>query len=370
MDFKELSEKYGAFYAPAFAVKVSGKNLVREMAIGVSQVEVDLSLGAAGRFSFPVVDAYDNKRQAFVSGEGVSVLDVLTFGATVEIGIGYGSQKALETLISGVITEITTNFSEGGTPELSVAGYDHSFPMTLGKRSRSWAKATDSEIVRKLAKEHSLDIDVEETPTGKLEQTEQNQESDFEFLKKLAERNHYEFYVDARKVLRFGKPRDKEGAVVALKWGESLLSFKPEANLAAQVSQVEVYGWDRDNKKPIVGIAVAGEESGHDPRRESGGERLRGALRTGKNVVLQLRQPVFTEVEAKRRAQAVLNDHAKKFLTGEAECIGVPELRPDRNVDLVNLGEAFSKTYYIQQTVHKLDGSGYRTRIKVKETVL
>jgi len=111
-----------------------------------------------------------------------------------------------------------------------------------------------------------------------------------------------------------------------LRWGESLLSFKPEANLAAQVSSVEVYGWDPKEKKAIVGKAVAGEESGHDPRRKSGGEQLRAAL--GKDTVLQLRQPVFTEAEAKRRAQAVLNDHAKKFLTGEAECIGLPDLFP------------------------------------------
>jgi phage protein D len=95
---------------------------------------------------------------------------------------------------------------------------------------------------------------------------------------------------------------------------------------------------------------------------------LRTALK--KPPVLQVRQPVFTEAEAKRRAQAILNDHAKKFLTGEAECIGLPEILPDRNVTLDNLGEPFSKTYYIQQTTHKYDSNGYRTRLKVKETSL
>src|SRR4029079_17552929 len=122
-------------------------------------------------------------------------------------------------------------------------------------------------------------------------------------------------------------------------------------------STVKVYGWDPQKKEAIVGKASAGEESGHDPRRQSGGERLRAAI--GREPVLEVRQPVFTEAEAKRRAKAILNDHAKKFLTGEAECIGLPELLPDRNVTLGNLGEPFSKTYYIQQTTHKLDGNGY-----------
>ena len=79
---------------------------------------------------------------------------------------------------------------------------------------------------------------------------------------------------------------------------------------------------------------------------------------------------MFTEAEAKRRAQAILNDHAKKFLTGDAECIGLPDLRPDKNITLGNLGAPFSKTYYIQQTVHKIDTGGYKTRVKVKETSL
>jgi hypothetical protein len=34
------------------------------------------------------------------------------------------------------------------------------------------------------------------------------------------------------------------------------------------------------------------------------------------------------------------------------------------------LGERFSKTYYMEQTVHRFDGGGYRTRFKVKETTL
>ena len=122
------------------------------------------------------------------------------------------------------------------------------------------------------------------------------------------------------------------------------------------------------DKKPIVGKAVAGEESGHDPQRKSGGQAVRALAK--KPAVLQVRQPVFTEAEAKRRAQAILNDHAKKFLTGEAETIGLPDLQPDRNITLSNLGEPFSKTYYIQQTTHKADGGGYRTRVKVKETSL
>jgi uncharacterized protein len=367
MDLADFSSQHKAFYAPAFQIKVGDDSLTRALAIAVTQVDVDLAMGVPGRFSFTVTNAYNMKQRAFLSEFNKPVLDLLRFGAPVEVSLGYGDYSRLPVMIRGTITEITTSFSEGGTPELSVAGYDNLFPLTLGKRSRPWKKTTDSGVVSAIAKEYGLNTDIQ-TTTEEHAQIEQNQESDFDLVKKLAERNYFEFYVSPPNTLRFGEPRDDGDGIVTLLWGRTLLSFKPEANLAAQVSAVEVYGWDSDQKKKIVGRAVAGEESGHDPRRQSGGERLRAALK--KQPVLQVRQPVFTEAEAKRRAQAILNDHAKKFLTGEAETIGLPDLRPDRNITLGNLGEPFSKTYFIQQTVHKVDSNGYRTRVKVKETSL
>jgi phage protein D len=367
MELPALSSRHGAFFAPAFVISVAGQALTQKLAIAASQVEADLVMGAAGRFSFNVIHAYDQEKRDFISGFGDRVLDHLTFGTAIEVAVGYGDHSRLTTVIAGLITEITTSFPETGTPELSVGGYDHMFPLTLGKKSRNWRDRADSDVVTLVAKEYNLKTDVV-TTTGTRPQIEQNQESDYDFIKKLAIRNHYEFYVDHKKTLRFGPPQDTEGGVVTLLYGQGLLSFKPEANLAKQVSSVEVFGWDPQTKKPIVGKAQAGEESGRDAQRRSAGDRLSAAI--GKAPVLEMRQPVFTEAEAKQRAKAALNDQAKQFLTGEAECIGLADLRPDRNVTLGNLGKPFSKTYYIQQTTHKVDGAGYRTRLKVKETSL
>jgi phage protein D len=367
MDLAEYSDRHGDFYVPAFVVKVGGRALTQDLGVGVSQCEVDLTLGAASRFSFTVVNTWSLERREFRSAGGMRVIELLAFGSSIDVAMGYGDCSRLPVLLSGLVTEITTSFSEGGTPELVVSGYDHLFPMTLGKGSHSWPDVKDSDVVAELAQAYGLAADIEET-SPRHAQIEKNQESDFEFMKKLAERNHYEFYVTPRKALRFGKPRDREEGIVTLRWGDSLFSFKPEANLAGQVSKVEVYGWDTERKRAIVGVARAGEESGHDPRRQSGGTRLQAAI--GRETVLQVRQPVFSQAEARQRAQAILNDRAKKFLTGDAECLGLPELLPDRNVTLGNLGEPFSKTYYVKQATHKVDGSGYRTRLKMKETSL
>jgi phage protein D len=367
MDLAAASNANGAFYVPAFAIKVDGQMLTRELPIAVTQVEVDKTLGGAAHFSFTVVDAYNIEKREFETAGGTAVLDLLGFGARVEIFVGYGDHRRLVPVLSGVITSLSTGFSEGGTPELSVSGYDGMFPMTLGKRSHSWKDISDSEAVSIIAKGYNLSTDI--VPTReKHEQIEQNQESDVDFIGKLAKRNHYEFYMTERNVLRFGPPRDTSNGLITLQWGVSLLNFKPEANLASQISKVKIIGWDPETKATIVGEASAGEESGAEASRQSGGDRLR-AIKNG-DVVLELRQPVFSEAEARERAKAVLSDHAKSFLTGEAESIGLPDLMPDTNVFLGNLGRMFSKNYYVQSANHKVDSGGYRTRFKVKETSL
>jgi len=368
MELVALSSRYGDFHVPAFSVRIGGADLTRDLLLAVSQVEVDLVLGAASRFSFAVTGCYSFEHHAFETGLGRDAIEVLDFGTAIEIHLGYGDARSVPLMASGMITEVTTNFPEVGAPELSISGYDHGFPLTIGKNSRTWAKELDSQAVQDVAAFNNLAAVIQPT-RERHAQIEQNQESDWEFLKKLAERNHYELYVDERRALHFAEPDDKALAVAKMAWGEGLLSFKPEANLAGQIAKVEVHGWDRNAKKAIVGIAKAGEESGL-VGKSAGQHLLRFVRDPNKLPTLRLRQPVFTQSEANQRAKAALNERAKQFLTGEAECVGLPEIRPDRKVFLDKLGAPFSKTYYVQQATHKIDSSGYRTRFKVKETGL
>ncbi len=51
MELSALAKSYRDFYAPGFAVKLGSTDLARDLRVAVSQVEVDLALGAASRFS-------------------------------------------------------------------------------------------------------------------------------------------------------------------------------------------------------------------------------------------------------------------------------------------------------------------------------
>ena len=120
MELATYAERYRDFYAPAFAVRVGGSDLMRDLNVAVAQIEVDMVLGAASRFSFTVCDCYSEKLHAFRTGRGQDLLKVLTFGAETQIYMGYGDAKSTPIALNGIITEITTNFPEGGPPELAM----------------------------------------------------------------------------------------------------------------------------------------------------------------------------------------------------------------------------------------------------------
>lgn len=369
MELADLANEYGQFYTPGFRIVVCGRDLMRDDLVAVSQVEADLVLGATGNFSFTVVNSFDDDQHAFRTGTGQPLFAVLTIGAEVEIYMGYGDLQASDpatATLRGMITEVTTGFAEGGAPEVIVTGHDTGFPLTVGKNTGSWQQKTDSDVVSLIATSANLDSIVVST-TETRAQIEQNQESDFEFLQKLATRNSFQVYV-RNKTLYFGPPDAQRDGILTLNWGESLLSFKPQMNVASQVAAVEVHGWDIQNNQAIIGRANAGDEDMRAPNETSAGQLLQQIL--PRKPTLILRQPVFTQAEADSRAKGALNELAQKFVTGEGECIGLPELLPDTNITLGKLGDPFSRTYYVEKTTHKVDGSGYRTRFSIKATTM
>jgi phage protein D len=361
------------FYAPAFAIEVSGQNLVRKLHLEVASVQVDSILGAADRFTFVINNAFNLAGREFIRIGDRTLPEFFKFGAPVKISMGYGDAAGLDVMLTGIITEVSTNFPSSGIPQLTISGYDHSYCLTQGTRSKPWPNKTDSQVVREIAVEYGLQPKVDDTAVVH-ERVEQSQESTEQFLLRLARRNGFECFVFLDD-LYFRKPANDRSAAIELKWGHGLVSFSPEIRLGEQVTEVEVYGWNIQAKRQIVGRARKGDEPGREQKspcgrkRASGGEYLQGICKD-KATTLRVREPVFSQQEADRRAQAILKRRAEGFVGGRGESIGIPELRANANVSLQGLGCLFSATLYIQQATHTVDSSGYRTSFEIKDNTI
>ena len=85
---------------------------------------------------------------------------------------------------------------------------------------------------------------------------------------------------------------------------------------------------------------------------------------------MSIRAAVHTQAEADARAKAILEERAQDFVTGDGECIGLPDIVPDINIALGGLGKGFTKPYYVSEAKHTIGSSGYRTTFKVQETTV
>ncbi len=363
----DLEKKHLNLYVPAYQIKVDDKDLLRKLYMEIASVTVDNTLKGADRFSFVVNSNFDFKSRQFAH-----LTDVFAFGNSVEIRMGYQNGKKLPLMLRGTVSSVATGFPASGLPQITVSGYDLGYCMTKGRDSDNWTNKTDSEVVTEIAGRYGLTAETEDTrvrhPT-----TQKSTESDQQFLEKLAERNGYELYVFDQ-TLYFQRPAsirkaDKNGdPVVTLEWGRGLLSFSPEINISEQVTKVEVRGWDVSSKREIVGSAGKGDEPRRDAGRRSGGEHLQNCCRD--KGELKIRVPVFSKQEADQWAAAILKKRSELFVQGSGETIGLPELRADENIELLGLGREFSKTYYVEQTTHTINTSGYRTTFRVKDTTI
>lgn len=357
MEFAELAKKYQNFYAPGFRVLVAGADVMKEKLVELTGVTVEEVLDGADRFSFKLSDP------------GAKWLDSGTFdpGGEVEIKMGYLDQ--LTTLLVGEIIALRPSFPVSGTTELEVSGYDFSHQFTRVRRERTFKEMKDSQVMASIAGEAKHKLKTEIDPTELIHPViVQSRQTDFEFMTMLAERNFFEFAVRGR-TLFFRRPRGAKDVAAAMDYGRSLLSFTPELNMAGQVSEVTVRGWHPQTKEAIIGKARKGAEEGREQRRSSCGElveKIHGA--TVEERVLD--RPVFSQQEADNLARAILNRLSQGLITGQAECIGMPEIRAGSVVELRGLGKTFSRKYYVDRAAHTFSSSGYTTTFRVKENTI
>jgi phage protein D len=373
LTIREIERARTNFYAPAFEIRAGGANVVRDLHLEITSVTVEQSLEGAHRFSFVVNNGFDISQREFIKVRGKTLPDLFEFGMPVEVRMGYGERSGLTDMLSGIVTELSTSFPSSGLPQLTISGYDHSYRLMKGSESQNWENRRDSDVARAIATQYNLTANVEDT---KVEhpKIEKSQESAAQFLRRLAQRNGFEFFV-VKKELVFRTPDNDAKGAIELVWGRGLTSFSPTINLSEQVTRVEVYGWNVQTKKAIVGKAQRGDEPGRDRTRVSGQPRISGAevlqrVCKGDEGVLRVREPVFSQQQADQAARAILKRRSEGFVGGRGDSIGIPEITPNANVSLKGLGDVFSTTFYVHQATHTVDSSGYRTTFEVKDTTI
>lgn len=161
-------------------------------------------------------------------------------GKEIRIAAGYGGKDG--TIFEGVVVALGLR-SDGGGPRLVAECRDKALAMTLGRRSATWADASDSDILAKLIQSYSgLSASVEATEPVHKELV-QYEVSDWDFMLARAEANGMVVTVEAGKVT-VAPPATGAGAALLLTYGVDLLAFDADLDARSQLASVDSVAWD------------------------------------------------------------------------------------------------------------------------------
>ena len=160
-------------------------------------------------------------------------------GKKVEIQLGARESLTMTTLFKGEIVTLEPRFGSGGV-ELLVRGFDHSHVLLRSRRVRTFQNQTSSDIVSKILKEAGFSAECDSSGEPH-EFVQQNNETDWDFIWRLADRVGFEFTMEDQ-IGMFRKPTP-EGAI-ELEWPTGLRSFNPRVTAIQQVQEVTLLAQD------------------------------------------------------------------------------------------------------------------------------
>lgn len=286
-------------------------------------------------------------------------------GNILEVSWGYPGDMAPAR--ECVIQKVT------GFQTLSIEALAKSILMHKVARCRVFENKKRSDVVREIAEENGYGgaiQDIEDSGEV-LPIITQARQTDAQFLKRLADKEGFEFYVDFDG-LHFHQRRLGQRPVRVLRWytapevGE-ILTMNIENDVTAKAGAVSVRGRDpitrqdidargsnatttRDSLAPVIELV--------DP--ETGTTRLER-----RNVSEDVRpSPQATAGTARREADARFRRGQQTAVELTATVLGDPSLLAKTVVEIQGIGQRLSGKYYVKEAKHKIDSSGFTVELK------
>jgi uncharacterized protein len=360
------------FYAPAFRVQVNGANVQLELSKNIEQISVVTMPGTMDTFNMTLINAYPE--MPWTHGEGNFLFNE---GNAVKIELGYVDD--VQAVFDGEITKLSPTFPESGPPTIGIEGHTRMHYLTLHRQTRTFRDVTDKQIVERIARDLGLEVEVEDDGV-KHDYVMQANQTDFEFLSERATASHSEVAMQGRK-LTYKPGREAENEVFTLVWGHAQLgmaphpntlplrTFTPTMNALNQVQEVEVRGYDKRTKQPIVERAGTPDQITKMGASRSGSDVSASAFRRQRREI-RVDTAVSTAEKAKQRAKAAFNDRVMQFLKGSGTTIGAPALRSGSVVKILGVGPRFSGRYYLKEVTHTIGSGGYTTSFNAERNAV
>ena len=274
-------------------------------------------------------------------------------------------KAANKPIFVGVVTNVQLHREGSDFGCIIVSGYSATYRMETAHSCFSWNDTTIGDVVKKLCAEAKVQLELNPAYKENKDYICQYEESDFDFIRRLAHQYQEWMYFDGTKLI-FGKPR-KLADPIRLEYGTTLSSLDIGLQTLARSEQVFSYhsGADREMQRMTPDLAY-----GHD---KLAGEAFRASLGMFSKPARQHALPrISNETElvnymGRKQAAETAETH---YITAESQ---VPTLRVGSVVSLYssflervgNLSEESLGDFIIIEITHEVSqGSYYKNRFK------
>jgi Rhs element Vgr protein len=274
-------------------------------------------------------------------------------GKSLEVKLGATDQLTTTSLFKGQIVSLELDFGAGGV-ELLVRGFDRSHALIRARNVRTFQNQTSSDIVQKVVQEAGFTAACDDSGDPH-DFMQQDNETDWDFIWRLAERVGFEFVVED-KTAHFRKQAADDP--VQLQWPDTLRSFRPRVTATQQAHQVTLSAQDPKTKEAISVTASTPEQIAR-----IGVERSDVANAFDGADIHIATEPVKSQSEGTTLAQALLDKLANGYIAAEGVSDGNPAIKAGAAVQVTGLGTKYSGLYRVAAATHVLrGGSTYETR--------
>ena len=274
--------------------------------------------------------------------------------------------KAANTpIFVGVVTNVQLHREGSDFGCIIVSGYSATYRMETAHSCFSWNDRTIGDVVKKLCEQAKVQLELNPAFKETKDFICQYEESDFDFIRRLAHQYQEWMYFDGTKLI-FGKPK-KLADPIRLEYGTTLSSLDIGLQTLARSEQVFSYhsGADREMQRMTPDLAY-----GHD---KLAGEAFRASLGMFSKPARQHALPrISNETElinymGRKQAAETAETH---YITAESQ---VPTLRVGSVISLYSsflervgdLSEESLGNFIIIEITHEVSqGSYYKNRFK------
>lgn len=381
----------GSRFVPDFRLQIGGAPVPAELRASVSSVTLVSGLEGADRVEVTLVN------------DGLRWLDQSLFAldTAVSLQLGYADTGTQQVFV-GQIVGFGAAFPSAAAPTVTVTAQDARYRLAQGNKVRWFAVpipsvgnfALPDVVTAPLVALENLLVPIIDpvgialsvllggvelvvsliTDPGSAQKLirKQANESDYDFLTKIAKENGWEMVIDhdgplGGHKLHFFSPLDRLDADVDLAYGANLIEFTPRITNVGEIFSVSGYVWvppikmvfnivlgfDWDRMALTLVIYPGGVASG--PSKASASADL-------------IDDPL-TLATAPRKLVSELIPKLNKRLTATGTTLGDPRIIAGKVLRIAGVGVQFGGLWRVTEATHTLDGGGYRTHFELRKEI-